>query len=91
MSTDYGRDPISTRVIEAVARARGVDFTELPPLYEAVDTDALDALFVSRSTDAADVGLRLQFSYAECEVVVRSIEDIEVRWGAVEPEPAVSN
>jgi hypothetical protein len=35
----------ATAVVEAVARAEGVDATELPPLYDDVDMDALNRLF----------------------------------------------
>lgn len=37
-------DSISTTVITAVARAAAVDPTELPPLFEYIDPDALDKL-----------------------------------------------
>ena len=35
----------SVAIINAVAEAAGVDPLELPPLYESIDTDALDNLF----------------------------------------------
>ncbi|WP_158600514.1 HalOD1 output domain-containing protein [Haloarcula sp. Atlit-7R] len=38
-------------VISAVAAATGTDSTELEPLYNHVDPDALDALFRPLSTD----------------------------------------
>ena len=37
--------PTSTRVVDAVASATNTDPVELAPLYETIDTDALDALF----------------------------------------------
>ena len=40
---------LSSAVIEAVAAEKGVQPTELPePLYNALDADALDALFGDR-------------------------------------------
>ncbi|WP_256393348.1 HalOD1 output domain-containing protein [Natronoarchaeum rubrum] len=36
--------PPSTALVRAVADARGVEATELPPLYDVVDADALDSL-----------------------------------------------
>lgn len=36
--------PPSTALVWAVADARAVDPTDLPPLYDIVDADALDAL-----------------------------------------------
>lgn len=48
---DFGEDPsVASSVVTAVARANGVDPTELPPLQETVDGDALDALFASSET-----------------------------------------
>ncbi|MFC7135555.1 HalOD1 output domain-containing protein [Halobaculum litoreum] len=38
-------EPVSVRVVECVAEATGLDATDLDPLYEVVDPDALDALF----------------------------------------------
>jgi len=35
----------SEAVVEALADAKGVDPLELDPLYDAIDPDALDALF----------------------------------------------
>lgn len=43
-STDDGFDgDISIAVVTAIAAKRGVEPTELPPLYESIDPDALDA------------------------------------------------
>jgi len=41
-----GGRPVSETVVAAVAEYSGVDVSDLdPPLYEAIDPDALDALF----------------------------------------------
>jgi len=56
-----GENAISVRVVEAVARSAGVDETDLPPLY-----DALDALVA----DAPDGLTRVAFTYAGHRVVV---------------------
>lgn len=45
--TDRNRTP-SEAVVEAVADAEGVEPTDLRPLYEVVDPDALDSLFRER-------------------------------------------
>ena len=61
-------EPLSQAVVDAVARAEGVDPLELDaPLYEAVDPDALDALF---QTEAAAVDGRIAFQYYGYEVTV---------------------
>jgi hypothetical protein len=72
-------EPISTRVIEAVSRASGTDPNELPPLYEAVDPDALDMLFpvAADASDRSDCSLR--FTYAGHEVEVTAPASITVR------------
>ncbi|ADD06091.1 uncharacterized protein Nmag_2531 [Natrialba magadii ATCC 43099] len=62
-------DSVSTVVVEAVAEAVGVDATALPPLYERVDPDALDAVFAPTATGAPRTG-EIQFSYSEYVVTV---------------------
>lgn len=43
-----GGSPVSERIIETVAVCEGVDPVDLQtPLYEAVDTEALDAMFAA--------------------------------------------
>lgn len=62
-------DSISIRVVMAVARAKGVDHVDLPPLHETVDPDALDVICgdggpeESRRSDAA-----VRFTYAGRDV-----------------------
>lgn len=61
------RTTVSQRVTEALASEFGVDPIELePPLYVAVDPDALDALFASTE------GTKVQFDYAGHSVVVHA-------------------
>lgn len=63
-------DSLSCAVIDAVAEAEGVDPTEIPPLYTAVDPEALDSLFQSpHAGGAAGVG-RVQFAYYGYDVTV---------------------
>jgi hypothetical protein len=59
----------STAVIRAVAAHDGVDETELPPLYDAVDPDALDALLASTRADGPGQA-SVTFEYAGHTVVV---------------------
>lgn len=60
-------EPLSQVVVEAVASAEGVDPLDLEvPLYDAVDPDALDALFRSGAT----VDGRVEFEYHGYEVTV---------------------
>jgi len=59
-------ESVSERVIEAVATTSNADPLELPPLYDAVDPDALDALV----TGIADG--KVMFAYAGYEVTLTS-------------------
>lgn len=59
MSREIGEMSIATRVVHAVARANGDEPTELQPLTEVVDADALNQLFETSS----NVKMELQFEY----------------------------
>jgi len=54
--------PVSADVIDSVAAVTGVDPTDMRPLYEAVDPDALDRLFDPVGDDPADT-LTVSFRY----------------------------
>lgn len=70
--------PPSDGVVEAVATTMGVSATEVtPPLYEAIDPDALDRLF--RSTGNGERGSFLMaFEYGDYEVTIRGDQSIVV-------------
>ncbi|ELY98677.1 HalOD1 output domain-containing protein [Natrialba asiatica] len=59
----------SLAAIETVATAADCDPTELVPLYEVIDPDALDALFGSQS-DLADPETRISFGYEGFSVIM---------------------
>ena len=70
----------STRVVEAIAEAEGVDPVALdPPLNAVIDLDALDELFSPTSGVPRPSG-RVEFEYDHYEVVVEGD-------GAVTVEP----
>lgn len=69
-------EPVSTRVIAAVADACDVDPLELPPLGDVLDPDALDQLF--NSFDSRIGPGRVDFMMAGCEVVVHSDGEVVV-------------
>lgn len=72
-----GDRSVSLSVIEALAEARGVEPTAIEtPLYDAVDPEALDALF-----DPADdrTSGRVVFEIQEFEVTVTSDREVFVR------------
>jgi len=64
-------DSVSNTIIEVVAEADGVEPTELPPLYDAVEPDALDMVFSSPKPSTTRTGI-FQFPYAGFVVTVRS-------------------
>lgn len=73
---DSGGDPLSLRVVEAVAAFRGVDPLELDPLAESIDADALNGLFSPVSAgNTADIS----FTYEGVRVTVTSRGDIDLR------------
>jgi hypothetical protein len=76
-STSSSADEItrrtSTRVVQSVSRATGTPPEELPVLYDAVDPDALDAMFPHDGPANGD----LVFSYAG--MIVECLENGEIR------------
>ncbi|WP_222913358.1 HalOD1 output domain-containing protein [Natrinema sp. SYSU A 869] len=78
-TTEWKQDTENTpvyAVVSAVAEASGLDMFELPSLYEAINPDALNELFTSRSEPA--VG-KVSFEYAGYDVVVRGTGVVEVQ------------
>lgn len=73
-------DPVSRRVVETVAESKGVDPTLLPPLTGVLNADALDELVASSTngTSRNEDGLSIEFTYADCLVVIRGSDSIEV-------------
>lgn len=65
---------LSEQVVDAVAAYADSDPLELPPLYESIETDALDVL--SRS-DGGNCTIR--FEYADYEVTVDCGRDPDIR------------
>lgn len=59
----------SLAVIEAVAATTGRETSDVPPLHEYVDGDALDALVTSASARSTD-HMHVSFSYNGYRVVV---------------------
>ena len=71
--------PPSVAVVEAVAAATDVDVDELPLLYEAIDPDALDALFAPKHAGTPRVPGQVRFTLAGCEVTVTADGEVAVR------------
>ncbi|ELY58925.1 HalOD1 output domain-containing protein [Natronolimnohabitans innermongolicus] len=76
-TTDSPDGDVSVAVVTAVATKRGVEPTDLPPLYEWIEPDALDSLFEPTRTAGPRCG-RLEFVYAGHEIVVERDETLEL-------------
>ncbi|AXG06422.1 hypothetical protein DU500_08310 [Haloplanus rubicundus] len=66
-------DPTSTRVVDRVSDALGLDPLDLPPLYDAVDPDALDEL-----TGDGGGRYRLSFPFAGVRIHVSETGDVRI-------------
>lgn len=71
-----GNQTPSETVVSSVATHRGVDPVALPPLYDTLDPDALDALFASACGDG-----QVTFEYAGCTVECAGDGTVDVRDG----------
>lgn len=61
-------------IVEAVAAATDRAMTDLPPLYDTVDADALDALLNGQSSSVT-----ISFQYADTDVTVNGNGSIEIQ------------
>lgn len=75
---DNSVESASKAVISAVASLTGEDPVEMPPLYDAIDPDALDALFRPAQTGPRRGDRRLRFAFNGHEVTVKSCGGIAV-------------
>lgn len=79
MTPDRKGLSLSTTVLERVAKAKGTDTLALPSLDDAVDPDALDALYAPKPTGAQRTGsVTVTFMYAGCTVVIHDPNSIRV-------------
>lgn len=74
-------DHPSMTIVEVVAAATDRETTDLPPLQETIDADALDTLLESQSSSVA-----VSFRYADTGVSVNGEGSIEVRVDGHLPE-----
>jgi len=63
------KESVPLAIVRAIAALENTQPTELPPLNEAVDPDALSAMFEGEETTAS-----MEVSYAEHRVVVTADE-----------------
>lgn len=72
---------VTTQVAIALADATGREVTELPPVGEWVDCDAIEQLFSSHD---GETELSVSFQFEEYDVFVSSIGRIVVTAGSTE-------
>lgn len=75
---DSAAESPSVRVLEAVAAIRNNDPTDLAPLDEYIDPDALNAIFEPTAAKAGTHG-SLSFSYEGLLVIIHSDGEVELR------------
>lgn len=68
-------DSVVDSILSAVTDVTDTDPLELPPLYEAVDGEALTALC---DTSRTTTPLTAKFEYAGCLVTVQATEEVEI-------------
>ena len=61
---------VSLQIVDCVAKREHTDPLELPPLYDAVDPDALDDLFASGRQNGMTQSGRIEFQYNGYTVIV---------------------
>ena len=77
-TVDDAENP-SAMVIGLIADLEGADPVELsPPLYSAIDPDALDALFRFSEDDAPQTSGYVYFEYHDYEIRVQSDGEIAI-------------
>ena len=78
--------PPSEAVVRVIAEITDVSATDLTPLYESIDPDALDGLFEHASRKDAELD-RLAFTYAGHHVAVCGNGTIEISGASTESDP----
>lgn len=70
-----GKDEtVTVAVVQALSTATWADATEIPPLYETIDTDSLNRLCSGVSND-----VRIEFTHHGFDITVTDGETIELR------------
>lgn len=72
-------EPVSIAVVLAVSSVKECDPTELPPLHEAINPDALAQVFDSGPDSEVGVGTEVTFTYSDYQVTVTDGEYITLQ------------
>jgi len=68
------RGPVTEEILESVSRELESDPLDLPPIYQAIDPEALEDAIASSESNT----LRVAFQYAGCEVLVTGCGSVTV-------------
>jgi len=68
--------PVSAKVVQKVATITNQNMTQLPPLYNTIDPEALDTIVDIGPKDSAST--QVQFTYAECRITVNDSQTVIV-------------
>ena len=71
-------EPPSHGVVQAISAVKGVDPTEVDPLYDSLDPNALDVIF-SGTTEAGESDIRVSFRVDDLEIEVSEDRRVTVR------------
>lgn len=75
---DWEAEPVSAAVVEAVSTLTNTPPTELDPLYNVINPDALDILYKSTYDGTPRTsGGNTTFTYNDCRVTVHADGEIE--------------
>ncbi|WP_436927549.1 HalOD1 output domain-containing protein [Halosimplex amylolyticum] len=70
-------DTVTCTIVQRVAATTGRSIYQLPPLYDAIDPDALEALV--DSSDSGGTSLSIAFDYAGHRVTVSADGTVRIR------------
>ncbi|WP_266081319.1 HalOD1 output domain-containing protein [Haladaptatus caseinilyticus] len=71
------RPSITVRIQEAIAARKQSEWSDCPPLYDVIDPDALDRLFVPTQTGTGRQGT-VTFQYCGYQVTVNSDRTVDL-------------
>lgn len=76
---EFDQDAVrpSTAVVATLAAVTGADPTEMEPLYDSVDTDALDAVLGARSARDSPVSVTVDVGGYEVEISSDGVVDVD--------------
>lgn len=78
MGRNFVERSVVEQIVERICDLEGSEPRELPPLYDAIDPDALEALLGS-AADRPDASVEVTFSYSTYTVTATDDGEVRVR------------